>query len=396
MSFRRHSYWTGSFTGAPAPHPRETTGNKLTSRIKRAFAVLGVAGLAVAGVSLTAASAQALPGSVTFSDQTCGIPTGGLGGATLNGVDFTVTNSADAPGALSYKVVLNNNDDSPFIGSITLEPGQSQETVIPFDEDSTTVVQVKGINGSTIFAGKQITVNCVPNFSATAKGTVSDASCAIPTGGITGDAKGVKFTFDNSIGTSTADYAFIAGDTEVESGTIAGGDAPRVRTWDLVEDQPTLVEVTGLDAAGKTVVLDSKTVTLNCVADTPTITSPTSGEVVKTSAFNITGTGTAGDVIAIGVADSTADMTAVPTATGAGVTVYSATVAADGTFSVAAALPNGSYTVLAVAARAASGTVPASVSGVSNVVAFSVAAPVVPGAGTGAVAPGVYLPVVSG
>jgi hypothetical protein len=359
----------------------------------RSLSVLAVAALASAGVAFTAGAAQALPASVTFSDQNCDIPTGGTLIPFIDGTDLTISNADTVDEALSYSIVLNF---STTYEQGTIAAGGERHISIPLPEDSDTTVQVFDTSeGGGLIGGSLQSVNCDPNYSPEAVATIADASCVFPTGGIIPPSPGFSFTLDNSAGTGPADYEFVAGDTSVESGVVAPGDV-RTRAWSLSEDESLNATISSVNAAGEVVLLASATESVNCEADTPVITSPTEGQVAL-SPVTITGTGTVGDEIAIAVGDaSTLDPTSdevqgflaeavpsTPVVTGDGFTVYATTVGADGTFTVTAALDPGDYGVTAVAAReAAEDGTPASISDPSAIVRFSVvAAPVTPPAG---------------
>lgn len=355
----------------------------------RSLSVLAVAVLASAGVAFTAGAAQALPASVTFSDQNCDIPTGGTLIPFVDGVDLTVTNADTTDEALPYSIVLDFNRTYE---QGTLEAGQERHITIPLPEDSDTTVQVFDTSeGGGLIGGNLASVDCVPNYSPEAVASITDASCEFPTGGIIPPSPGFSFTLDNSAGTGPADYEFVIGDISVESGVVAAGDT-RVRAWSLSdeEDTPLLAVVNSVNAEGEVVALASKTVEVDCLADTPVITAPTEGSTVQ-SPVTITGTATAGDTIAVAVGDAAAlapaadaqrlqaeAVPSTPVVVGDGFVVYSTVAAADGTFSVIAELEPGDYGVTAVAGREASesGLTPASVSDPSPIVTFTVAAPV--------------------
>jgi hypothetical protein len=355
----------------------------MTSILKRTFAVLGVAALTAAGVALTAAPAQALPGSVVFEEGNCAINTGD---GTVDGLAFTVTNASTTDEALTYEVVINFNTVDQ---TITLEPGDSQRTVLELPEDESTTVQVRGNGG--FFGGNLASVDCVGNYSPDVTGSIQ-SSCLLDTGGIIGEIPGVLLTADNSEGETVTEYSFTVGDVSLESGQLDAEEV-RVRSTTLEEDVPTHVEVGSVDEEGDYRVLAEADITLNCIADTPVITSPTEGQVVIGSPTTITGTGTPGDEVAVGVYDravfediagdagdaARAVPVTVPSESGEGYLIFRTTVDADGEFTVETPLAVGEYVVFAIAAREASEDSNASISDISNIVMFSVAAaPVIP------------------
>jgi hypothetical protein len=365
----------------------------MTSILKRTFAVLGVAALTAAGVAMTAAPAQALPGSVVFEEGNCAIDTGD---GTVDGLAFTVTNDTEIDEDLTYEIRV----DFVATQTITLSPGESQRTVLELPEDEVTTVQVAGNGG--FFSGTQADVDCVGNYSPDVTGSIQ-SSCLLDTGGIIGEIPGVLLTADNSDGETVTEYSFTVGDVSLESGQLDAGEV-RQRSTTLEEDTPTHVEVGSVDEEGDYRVLAEADITLNCIADTPVITSPTEGQVLIGSPTTITGTGTAGDQVAVFVIeapvydeafeDAGAAARAVPVTEPVvdedGVLIFEATVDENGEFAVQTPLSIGEYVTFAIAARDASDESDASVSGQSNVVRFSVAAaPVVPvnpavPAGTGA------------
>jgi hypothetical protein len=369
---------------------------------RRSLAVTAALVLTAAGVAVGTAAAQAdvpATASVAFSDQNCDIPTGGTLIPFVDGVDLTITNAADATAAFDYSIVEDFNSNSPYEQG-TLQPGTDRHITIPLSEDTDTTVQVFDTSpGGGLIGGTLASVDCTPNSSPQAVATIAPADCAFPTGGIIPPSPGFSFTLDNSAGTGPADYTFTAGDTTVENGVVAAGDT-RTRAWSLDEDTPTVATISSVDTDGNPVVLTSSTEEVNCVADTPTITSPTAGQVLTSSPADITGTGTPGDGITVVVGDAStfaaasgsADLqtlaaASTPVLEGDGFTVYATTVGADGTFAVSAPVTNGDYGVAAIASRDASegGAVPASVSSPSGTVLFSVAIPVVP---AGTITPG--------
>jgi len=352
----------------------------------RSLSVLAVAALASAGVAFTAGAAQALPATVSFGDQNCDIPTGGTLIPFIDGADVTITNADTVDQSLDYSIVL---DFDRTYQQGTLDAGQTLHLTIPLPEDSDTTIQVFDTSeGGGLLGGSLQSVDCDPNYSPAAVASIADASCVFPVGGIIPPSPGFTFTLDNSEGTGPADYEFVAGDTSVESGVVAAGDV-RTRFWSLSEDESLLATVSSVNAAGDPVVLESATESVNCVADTPVITAPTEGQSV-TSPVSITGTGTAGDDIAVIVGEASvfeqpADaarlaVPSVPVIDQDGVKVYETVVAEDGTFEVLAELAPGDYGVLAGASRAEGedGT-PASSSDPTAIVSFTVvAAPVTP------------------
>ena len=355
----------------------------MTSLLKRTFAVLGVAALTATGVALSAAPAQALPGSVVFEDGNCGISTGE---GTVDGLAFTVSNATTTDESLTYEVVINFDTVDQ---TITLAPGESQRTVLELPEDENTTVQVRGNGG--FFAGNLASVDCVGNYSPDVTGSIQ-SSCLLDTGGVIGEIPGVLLTADNSTGETVTEYYFTVGDVSLEGGQLDPGEV-RQRSTTLDEDTPTHVEVGSVDEEGDYRVLAEADVTLNCIADTPVITSPTEGQILTGSPTTITGTGTAGDVVTLGVYDravfenesagagdaARAIPVTVPIESGEGYLIFTTTVDANGEFAVETPLAVGDYVVLAIAGRAASADSDASISGLSNVVMFSVAAaPVVP------------------
>lgn len=366
----------------------------MTSILKRTFAVLGVAALTAAGVALTAAPAQALPGSVTFEEGNCAISTGE---GTVDGLAFTVTNADTTDEDLTYEVVINFDTVDQ---TITLGPGESQRTVLELPEDENTTVQVRGNGG--FFGGNLASVDCVGNYSPDVTGSIQ-SSCLLDTGGIVGEIPGVLLTADNSEGDTVTEYSFTVGDVSLEGGQLDPGEV-RQRSTTLDEDTPTHVEVGSVDEEGDYRVLAEADITLNCIADTPVITSPTEGQVLIGSPTTITGTGTPGDQIALFVVEAAvydaaaedagpaalAVPVTVPTVDEDGVLIFEATVDENGEFAAQTPLAIGDYVTFAIAARDATDESDASVSGQSNVVRFSVAAaPVVPvnpavPAGTGA------------
>jgi hypothetical protein len=355
----------------------------MTSILKRTFAVMGVAALTAAGVALTAAPAQALPGSVVFEEGNCAIDTGD---GTVDGLAFTVTNASTTDEALTYEVVINFNTVDQ---TITLEPGDSQRTVLELPEDESTTVQVRGNGG--FFGGNLASVDCVGNYSPDVTGSIQ-SSCLLDTGGIIGEIPGVLLTADNSEGETVTEYSFTVGDVSLESGQLDAEEV-RVRSTTLEEDVPTHVEVGSVDEEGDYRVLAEADITLNCIADTPVITSPTEGQVVIGSPTTITGTGTPGDQVAVFVVEAAvydaaaedagsaalAAPVTVPTVDEDGVLVFEATIDENGEFAAQTPLAIGEYVTFAIAARDATADSDASVSGPSNVVRFSVAAaPIVP------------------
>ena len=355
----------------------------MTSFLKRTFAVLGVAALTAAGVAITAAPAQALPGSFTITEG-CDIPSGG---STVDGVSITIDNSDDEVGSLDYSVLVDYTAPSARVG--TVAAGDSETFVLALPEDDSTAVQI--YFGDVLQGGDTITTNCVGNYSPDVTGSIV-SSCLLDSGGIIPPSAGVLLTADNSEGDGPADYFFTVGDVDLESGTIAaGGD--RLRSTSLEEDTPTHVEVGSIDEEGDYRVLAEADITLNCIADTPVITSPTDGQVLIGSPSTITGTGTAGDQVAVFVIEAAvydaafeeagpaarAVPVTVPTVDEEGVLIFEATVDENGEFAVQTPLAIGEYVTFAIAARDATDESDASVSGQSNIVRFSVAAaPVVP------------------
>lgn len=355
----------------------------MTSILKRTFAVLGVAALTAAGVALTAAPAQALPGSVVFEEGNCAIDTGD---GTVDGLAFTVTNASTTDEALTYEVVINFNTVDQ---TITLEPGDSQRTVLELPEDESTTVQVRGNGG--FFGGNLASVDCVGNYSPDVTGSIQ-SSCLLDTGGIIGEIPGVLLTADNSEGETVTEYSFTVGDVSLESGQLDAEEV-RVRSTTLEEDVPTHVEVGSVDEEGDYRVLAEADITLNCIADTPVITSPTEGQVLIGSPTTVTGTGTPGDQVALFVVEAAvydaaaedagaaalAAPVTVPTVDEDGVLVFETTIDENGEFAAHTPLAIGEYVTFAIAARDATADSDASVSGPSNVVRFSVAAaPIVP------------------
>jgi hypothetical protein len=359
----------------------------MTNRLRRTLAVLAAVALTGSGVAFTATSASALPATVAFSEQTCDIP---VGDDLVDGIDLTITNSEEVDQELQYSIVLDFAYATPYeVG--TIAAGDDERVVIPRPEGSSTTVQVfNTAEGGGLFAGALIDVNCGPDYSPEAVGSIQPASCAFPTGGIIPPSPGFSFTLDNSEGEGPAAYAFVAGDVPVESGTVAPGET-RVRAWSLEEDTPLVATVSSVDAEGEPVVLAESTEEVNCEADTPVLTAPADGSDVN-SPVTIGGTGTAGDQIRIVVGDETvitepqasgflaAAEPAVPVEEGEGFAVYETTVQADNTFAISVELEVGAYGAAAIASRAASedGLVPASVSEVSNIVLFDVIAVVPP------------------
>jgi hypothetical protein len=352
----------------------------MTSILKRTFAVLGVAALTAAGVALTAAPAQALPGSVVFEEGNCSISSGE--GTTVDGLAFTVTNATTVDEDLTYEIRVN------FVATqtITLEPGETLRTVLELPEDELTTVQVAGNGG--FFSGTQADVDCVGNYSPDVTGSI-ESSCLLDTGGIIGEIPGVLLTADNSEGETVTEYYFTVGDVSLESGQLDPEEV-RVRSTTLEEDTPTHVEVGSVDEEGDYRVLAEADITLNCIADTPVITSPTDGQVLTGSPTTITGTGTAGDEVIVAVVEAeiydaveNSAARAVPVTEPVvdedGVLIFEATIDENGEFAVQTPLAIGEYVTFAIASRAATEDSDASVSAVSNEVRFSVAAaPIVP------------------
>lgn len=359
----------------------------MTSILKRTFAVLGVAALTAAGVAFSAAPAQALPGSVTFEDGNCGIASGA---DTVDGLAFTVSNASTTDETLTYEIRVN------FVvtQNLTLAPGQSQRTVLELPEDEDTTVQVAGNGG--LFAYKLASVDCVGNYSPDVTGSIQ-SSCLLDTGGAE-DIRyiaGVLLTADNSEGDTVTEYYFTAGDVSLEGGQLDPEEV-RVRSTSLEEDTPTHVEVGSVAEDGAYRVLAEQDITLNCIADTPVITSPTEGQVLLGSPSTITGTGTPGDIVAVAVAeaqvydelaedaeDAGSAARAVPVTEpvvdAEGVLIFEATIDENGEFAVQTPLAIGEYVTFAIAAREATEDSEASVSAQSNIVRFSVAAaPIVP------------------
>ena len=368
----------------------------MRTAVKRALSALSVAALALGGVALGATSAQALPGSVTFAEQNCDIPTGGTPAASVDGADLTISNATTDPAELDYSIVLDFRYDDPYETG-TVAAGDSERVVIPLPEGSSTTIQVfdtaTGEGAGTLIGGSLVDVDCTPDYSPEAVATISDSSCAFPSGGIIPPSPGFSFTLDNSKGTGPAAYSFVAGDVDVESGTVAAGDT-RVRSWSLEEDTPLVATIGSVDADGEPVVLATKTELVNCEADAPTIVKPTQGQTV-TSPVTVSGTGTAGDRIAVLVSDPaiagplvippaalsapgfTAQLAPTePAVTGDGYVIYQTDVTAEGTFAISAALVPANYQTVALAARPGNeeGTVPPSVSDPSAIVDFVVVA----------------------
>lgn len=355
----------------------------MTSILKRTFAVLGVAALTAAGVALTAAPAQALPGSFTITEG-CDIASGE---SSVDGVSITIDNGDDETGSLDYSVKLNLS--GPIVRTGTVAAGESETFALELPEDVSTAVQI--FFGDVLQGGDTITTNCVGNYSPDVTGSI-EASCLLDSGGIALPEPGVLLTADNTDGDGPADYYFTVGDIDLESGTVAAGD-DRLRSNTLEEDTPTHVEVGSVDEDGDYRVLAEADITLNCIADTPVITSPTEGQVLLGSPSTITGTGTPGDQIALFVIEAAvydaafedagpaarAVPVTVPTVDEDGVLIFETTVDENGEFAAQTPLAIGEYVTFAIAARDATDESDASVSGQSNVVRFSVAAaPVVP------------------
>jgi hypothetical protein len=356
--------------------------------LRRSLSVLAALALTASGVALTATSASALPATATISEQNCDIPTGGTLFPFVDGAEITIVNSDQIDEDLDYSIVLDFQYDSPYEQG-TVAAGDDRTLVIPLEEDSSTTIQVLDTSeGGGIIGGGVVDVNCTPDYSPEAVGSIQPASCAFPTGGIIPPSPGFSFTLDNSEGTGPAAYAFVAGDVEVESGTIDAGET-RVRAWSLEEDTPLTATVSSVDADGEPVVLAESIEEVNCLADTPVLVTPVDGSEVA-SPVDITGTGTAGDLITVVVGDESvlgdragllaAAEPTVPVEEGDGLTIYEVTVGADGSFAVLADLAEGEYGAVAIASREASddGLVPASVSDPSNVVLFTVAAVIPP------------------
>jgi LPXTG-motif cell wall-anchored protein len=356
--------------------------------------VIDVTGGVIAGAVQTAnCTPNASPAAVaTIGEASCLLPSGGIIPPSP-GFLWTFDNSAGV-GAADYEFVKNDT----VVESGTLAAGETRSyaaSLTPNESGTSAIRSVDAAGGPIVLTSSTFDLDCEPGPAPT--GAVSDASCEIPSGGIlVPTIPGVEYTFDNSLGTSDAPYAFLDGDTVVESGTVAEGDT-RIRSWSLTEDLETVVQVVTEDAAGEPVVLDAKTVTLDCLANTPTIVAPAADAVVTTPTTTISGTGDAGETITIVITPATDDTAAAETAaldesdvSAAAVAVpatLTTTVQADGTFSLAVELADGAYSVSASATRAASasGVVPESTSPFSAPTDFAVAiaAPVTPPTGGG-------------
>lgn len=353
------------------------------------FQVIDVNGGVIAGSVQTAnCTPNSSPAAVaTIGEASCLLPTGGIIPPSP-GFLWTFDNTAGT-GPADYEFVKNDT----VVESGTLAAGETRSyaaSLTPNESGTSAIRSVDAAGDPVTLATGAFDLDCEPGPAPT--GFVTDASCEIPTGGIlVPTIPGVEYTFDNSLGTSDAPYAFLDGETVIESGTVAEGDT-RVRSVSLTEDVETVVQVVTEDADGNTVVLDAKTVTLDCVANTPVITAPTDGSTVTTPTTIIGGTGDAGETITIVIepaeraaADESPAFAAAAIETPATLTT---TVQPDGTFALPVELAVGDYTVTATATRAASasGVVPASTSGPSVPVDFSVAIvtpPTDPGTGGG-------------
>jgi len=349
--------------------------------------VIDVTGGVIAGALQTAnCTPNSSPTAVaTIGEASCLLPSGGIVPPSP-GFLWTFDNSAGISSA-DYEFVKNDT----VVESGTLAAGETRSytaSLTPNESGTSAIRSVDAAGDPVVLATGAFDLDCEPGPAPT--GAVTDASCEIPTGGVlVPTIPGVEYTFDNSMGTSDAPYAFLDGDTVIENGTVAEGDT-RIRSVSLTEDLETVVQVVTEDADGNVVVLDSKTVTLDCLANTPTITAPTDGTTVTTSTTTISGTGDAGETITIVVAPAT-EAAPADAAAAAAIEVPAAlttTVQADGTFTLPVELADGDYTVAASATRAASasGVVPESTSEFSTPVDFSVAiaeTPVTPGTGGG-------------
>lgn len=353
--------------------------------------VIDVTGGVIAGAVQTAdCTPNASPAAVaTIGEASCTLPSGGIIPPSP-GFLWTFDNTAGT-GAADYEFVKNDT----VVESGTLAAGETRSyaaSLTPNESGTSAIRSVDAAGDPIVLATGAFDLDCEPGPAPT--GAVTDASCEIPTGGVlVPTIPGVEYTFDNSLGTSDAPYAFLDGDTVIESGTVAEGDT-RIRSISLTEDLETVVQVVTEDADGNAVVLDSKTVTLDCLANTPTVTAPEDGAVVTTPTTTISGTGDAGETITVVIApatDAAAPVEEAPLAAAAAIEVPAAlttTVQEDGTFTLDAELADGDYTVTASATRAASasGITPESTSEFSDPVDFSVAiaaTPVTPGSGGG-------------
>lgn len=355
--------------------------------VSTTFQIIDTQGGVIAGSVQTAnCTPNSSPAAVaTIGEASCLLPTGGIIPPSP-GFLWTFDNTAGI-GAADYEFVKNDT----VIESGTLAAGETRSyaaSLTPNESGTSAIRSVDASGAPVTLATGAFDLDCEPGPAPT--GAVTDASCEIPTGGIlVPTIAGVEYTFDNSLGTSDAPYAFLDGETVIESGTVAEGDT-RIRSVSLVEDVETVVQVVTEDVDGSTVVLDAKTVTLDCVANIPTITAPTDGSTVTSATTIIGGTGDAGETITIVIAPAAADDEAPAFAAAAIETpaTLTTTVQPDGTFALPVELANGDFTVTATATRTAStsGIVPASTSAPSAPVAFSVAVvstPAAPGNGSG-------------
>ncbi len=359
--------------------------------VSTTFQVIDTQGGVISGSVQTANCTPNLsPAAVAaIGEASCLLPTGGIIPPSP-GFLWTFDNTAGI-GAADYEFVKNGT----VIESGTLAAGETRSyaaSLTPNESGTSAIRSVDATGNPVTLATGAFDLDCEPGPAPT--GAVTDASCEIPTGGIlVPTIAGVEYTFDNSLGTSDAPYAFLDGETVIESGTVAEGDT-RIRSVSLVEDVETVVQVVTEDVDGNTVVLDAKTVTLDCVANVPTITAPTEGSTVTSTTTIIGGTGDAGETITIVIEPAAAEaapddegpaFAAAAIETPATLTTI---VQPDGTFTLPVELANGDFTVTATATRAASasGIVPASTSASSAPVSFSVAVvstPAGPGNGGG-------------
>ncbi|ROR82724.1 LPXTG-motif cell wall anchor domain-containing protein [Plantibacter flavus] len=362
----------------------------VTEDVSTPLQVIDVTGGVIAGAVQTANCTPNFSptATATIGEASCVLPSGGIVPPSP-GFLWTFDNSSGV-GAADYEFVKNDT----VVESGTLAAGETRSyaaSLTPNESGTSAIRSVDAAGDPVVVATGSFDLDCEPGPAPT--GAVTDASCEIPTGGVlVPTIPGVEYTFDNSLGTSDAAYAFLDGDTVVESGTVAEGET-RVRSWSLTEDLETVVSVTAEDTSGEPVVLDSKTVTLDCVANTPTIVAPATDAVVTTPTTTISGTGDAGETITIVITPANDDATPVEQAdafAAAAVAVpatLTTTVQADGTFSLPVELADGAYLVSASATRAASasGVVPESTSPFSTPTAFSVAIAAQPGTtpGTG-------------
>lgn len=350
--------------------------------------VIDVTGGVIAGAVQTANCTPNFSATAvaTIGEASCLLPSGGIIPPSP-GFLWTFDNTAGT-GPADYEFVKNDT----VVESGTLAAGETRSYAASLTPNESGTSAIRGVDAtgeSAVLATGAFDLDCEPGPAPT--GAVTDASCEIPTGGIlVPTIPGVEYTFDNSLGTSDAPYAFLDGETVIESGTVAEGDT-RIRSVSLTEDVETVVQVLTEDADGNAVVLDSKTVTLDCIANVPTILVPEDGATITTPTTTISGTGDAGETITIVIAPATDDAAPVEGDIAAAAIVVPATltttVQPDGTFSLPVDLADGDYTVTASATRAASasGIVPESTSTFSDPIDFSVAiavTPVTPGGGT--------------